>query len=72
MSDPESLLAETRAAKMDNPTDSRKPVLESTDARNKIEDLSRIAVEPGQNPYEAFIRACNNDPVSLFNMHWER
>lgn len=37
--------------------------LESTDAKNKLEDLSGIQVKPGENPYEALIRACRNDPV---------
>ena len=39
------------------------PTLESTDARNKLEDLSGIKIAPGENPYEALIKACNNDPV---------
>lgn len=36
----------------------------STDAKNKLEDLSGIVLKPGENPYEAFIRACDNKPVS--------
>lgn len=36
----------------------------STDAKNKLEDLSGIVLKPGENPYEAFIQACNNKPVS--------
>lgn len=39
-------------------------VLESTDAKNKLEDLSGIVIEPGGNPYDALIAACSNDPVS--------
>lgn len=39
------------------------PVLESTDAKNKLEDLSGITIAPGENPYEALIKACNDDPV---------
>lgn len=39
-------------------------VMYSTDAKNKLEDLSGIVLKPGENPYEAFIRACNNKPVS--------
>lgn len=38
--------------------------LESTDAQNKLEDLSGIVVQPGENPYDALIRACRGDPVS--------
>ena len=36
----------------------------SADSRNKLEDLSGIQVEPGQNPYEALIGVCQNRPVS--------
>lgn len=38
-------------------------VLESTDVKNKLEDLSGVVVRPGENPYNALIDACNNDPV---------
>lgn len=41
------------------------PKLESTDSRNKLEDLSGIVLRPGDNPYEVFIDACNNNHVSL-------
>ncbi|CAJ2502318.1 Uu.00g097120.m01.CDS01 [Anthostomella pinea] len=41
------------------------PVLESTDVRNKLEDLSGVVVKPGENPYNALIEACNDDPVEL-------
>jgi hypothetical protein len=37
---------------------------EAAEARNKLEDLSGIQLEPGENPYNALIKACNNDPVS--------
>lgn len=40
------------------------PALISTDARNKLEDLSGITIQPGDNPYNALIKACENDPVS--------
>ena len=43
-------------------------VLESTDAKNKLEDLSGVTIGPGENPYEALIKACNNNPVSLPRM----
>lgn len=36
----------------------------SEDARNKLEDLSGIVLKPGENPYAAFIGACNDKPVS--------
>lgn len=35
------------------------------DVRNKLEDLSGIVVKPGENPYTAFINACDNDHVSV-------
>jgi hypothetical protein len=41
------------------------PALESTDAKNKLEDLSGIKVKPGENPYKALIEACNDEPVSV-------
>jgi hypothetical protein len=40
-------------------------VLQSTDAKNKLEDLSGIELKPGENPYDALIRACRNDPVQI-------
>lgn len=40
------------------------PALESTDARNKLEDLSGVKIQPGENPYKALIKACNDDAVS--------
>ncbi len=39
--------------------------LESTDAKNRLEDLSGVALTPGENPYHALIAACSDDPVSL-------
>lgn len=39
------------------------PALESTDARNKLEDLSGITIQPGENPYKALIEACEDDAV---------
>lgn len=41
------------------------PNLESTDIRNKLEDLSGVAVKPGENPYNALIEACGDDPVEF-------
>ncbi|KAG7108806.1 hypothetical protein HYQ44_012170 [Verticillium longisporum] len=46
--------------------------LESTDAKNKLEDLSGITILPGQNPYEALIKACEDDHAeiqSLYSAH---
>ncbi|KAM0287212.1 hypothetical protein ACHAQH_000526 [Verticillium albo-atrum] len=46
--------------------------LESTDAKNKLEDLSGITILPGQNPYEALIKACDDDHAeiqSLYSAH---
>ncbi|OBR07737.1 hypothetical protein CH63R_09258 [Colletotrichum higginsianum IMI 349063] len=39
--------------------------LVSTDAKNKLEDLSGITILPGQNPYDAFIKACNDNPAEI-------
>ena len=33
--------------------------------QNKLEDLSGIVLQPGENPYAAFINACSNDNVTL-------
>ena len=35
-----------------------------SDARDKLEDLSGVVLQPGENPYAALIRACNDKPVS--------
>ncbi|KAK3332426.1 RNA ligase/cyclic nucleotide phosphodiesterase [Cercophora scortea] len=46
--------------------------LESTDARNKLEDLSGVVVKPGENPYDALIKACSSRPAeiqSLYSTH---
>ncbi|KAK0707595.1 RNA ligase/cyclic nucleotide phosphodiesterase [Lasiosphaeris hirsuta] len=48
------------------------PPLESTDLRNKLEDLSGVVVEHGANPYEALIKACHGSPAnmqSLYEVH---
>lgn len=39
------------------------PALESTDAKNKLEDLSGVKIKPGENPYKALIEACHDDTV---------
>ncbi|KAH8902773.1 hypothetical protein BR93DRAFT_931985 [Coniochaeta sp. PMI_546] len=39
--------------------------LQSTDAKNKLEDLSGVTIQPGENPYDALIRACHNDPAEI-------
>ncbi|KAK0614972.1 ureidoglycolate hydrolase [Bombardia bombarda] len=46
--------------------------LESTDARNKLEDLSGVKIRPGENPYDALINACSGRPAeiqSLYSTH---
>ncbi|KAM0415742.1 hypothetical protein ACHAPT_013290 [Fusarium lateritium] len=46
--------------------------LELTDARNKLEDLSGIQLQPGENPYTALIRTCNDNPAeiqTLYSVH---
>ncbi|GJN70775.1 ureidoglycolate lyase [Purpureocillium lilacinum] len=47
----------------------------STDAQNKLEDLSGIALKPGENPYAAFIKACHNsheEIQQLYSVHRTR
>ncbi|RYP79245.1 hypothetical protein DL769_003068 [Monosporascus sp. CRB-8-3] len=39
------------------------PILEATDAKNKLEDLSGVKLKPGENPYNALIEACGDDHV---------
>lgn len=41
--------------------------LESTDAKNKLEDLSGIKIQPGENPYKALIEACDDNAVCSVN-----
>ncbi|KAF4464420.1 ureidoglycolate hydrolase [Fusarium albosuccineum] len=46
--------------------------LELTDARNKLEDLSGVVLKPGENPYTALIRTCNDnaaDIQTLYSVH---
>ena len=38
--------------------------LESTDVKNRLEDLSGLVIQPGENPYEALINVCKGYPVS--------
>ncbi|KAI0870875.1 RNA ligase/cyclic nucleotide phosphodiesterase [Hypoxylon argillaceum] len=40
-------------------------ILELTDVKNKLEDLSGVVVKPGENPYNALIEACHNDPAEI-------
>ncbi|KAK9782741.1 putative 60S ribosomal protein L44 [Seiridium cardinale] len=47
-------------------------VLESTDLKNKLEDLSGVVLKPGENPYNALIETCGDDPAqiqALYNAH---
>ncbi len=41
------------------------PVLESADAKNKLEDLTGVVTKPGENPYQPLISAGDDDPVRL-------
>ncbi|OAQ98042.1 hypothetical protein LLEC1_07945, partial [Akanthomyces lecanii] len=43
--------------------------LVSVDARNKLEDLSGIVIQPGQNPYEVFIKACSNNHAEIQTLY---
>lgn len=38
-------------------------ILELTDVKNKLEDLSGVELKPGENPYDALIDACHDNPV---------
>ncbi|KAH7026003.1 60S ribosomal protein L44 [Microdochium trichocladiopsis] len=40
-------------------------VLESTDVKNKLEDLSGVVIKPGENPYNALIDACHSNPAEI-------
>ncbi|KAF7534672.1 hypothetical protein G7054_g6029 [Neopestalotiopsis clavispora] len=44
-------------------------VLESTDVRNKLEDLSGVVLKPGENPYNALIEACHNNPAEIQTLY---
>ncbi|KAI1133440.1 60S ribosomal protein L44 [Nemania abortiva] len=39
--------------------------LELTDVKNKLEDLSGVVLKPGENPYNALIEACHDDPAEI-------
>ncbi|KAI5861202.1 RNA ligase/cyclic nucleotide phosphodiesterase [Durotheca rogersii] len=43
--------------------------LESTDVRNKLEDLSGVVPKPGENPYDALIEACDDDPAKIQELY---
>lgn len=44
-------------------------VLESTDVKNKLEDLSGVVLKPGDNPYNALIESCNDDPAQIQTLY---
>ncbi|KAI1362703.1 RNA ligase/cyclic nucleotide phosphodiesterase [Xylaria arbuscula] len=44
-------------------------VLESTDIKNKLEDLSGVVVKPGENPYNALIEVCRGDPTEIQSLY---
>ncbi|KAH7326110.1 60S ribosomal protein L44 [Stachybotrys elegans] len=39
------------------------------DTRNKLEDLSGIVLKPGENPYAAFIKACEDKPEEIQKLY---
>ncbi|KAI1814163.1 60S ribosomal protein L44 [Poronia punctata] len=43
--------------------------LESTDAKNKLEDLSGVVLKPGENPYNALIETCHDDPAEIQELY---
>ncbi|KAI0202049.1 60S ribosomal protein L44 [Astrocystis sublimbata] len=50
-------------------------LLESTDVKNKLVDLSGVEIKPGENPYNALIEACHDDPIeiqALYSAHRTR
>ncbi|KAI0892195.1 RNA ligase/cyclic nucleotide phosphodiesterase [Annulohypoxylon nitens] len=44
-------------------------VLESTDIQNKLEDLSGVVIKPGENPYNALIEACDDEPAKIQELY---
>ncbi|KAK0660402.1 RNA ligase/cyclic nucleotide phosphodiesterase [Cercophora samala] len=43
--------------------------LESTDVRNKLEDLSGVEIKPGENPYNALIKACHGHAAEIQSLY---
>jgi hypothetical protein len=41
----------------------------TADARNKLQDLSGIVIQPGENPYGALIKACDDDPSQIQTLY---
>ncbi|CAK7202757.1 hypothetical protein SEUCBS139899_005484 [Sporothrix eucalyptigena] len=39
--------------------------LVSPDDKNKLEDLTGVVIQPGENPYQALINACDDDPAKI-------
>ncbi|KAI1081090.1 RNA ligase/cyclic nucleotide phosphodiesterase [Whalleya microplaca] len=44
-------------------------VLESIDVRNKLEDLSGVVMKSGENPYNALIETCNDEPTAIQTLY---
>jgi hypothetical protein len=42
--------------------------LAMADSGVKFTDFSGIVVSEGENPFDVFIKACNDDPVSRFGL----
>ncbi|KAI1463862.1 RNA ligase/cyclic nucleotide phosphodiesterase [Daldinia caldariorum] len=42
---------------------------QSTGIENKLEDLSGVVPKPGENPYNALIEACDDDPAKIQELY---
>ncbi|KAI0016001.1 RNA ligase/cyclic nucleotide phosphodiesterase [Xylariomycetidae sp. FL0641] len=40
-------------------------VFRPAEARNKLEDLTGVVLQPGENPYNALIKACDDNPTEV-------
>ncbi|OAA66632.1 RNA ligase/cyclic nucleotide phosphodiesterase [Niveomyces insectorum RCEF 264] len=59
------ILGETAESRMASVSASTAAAPEPTDAKNKFEDLSGVVVQPDDNPYQALIAACDDDPARM-------
>ncbi|KAI1483021.1 RNA ligase/cyclic nucleotide phosphodiesterase [Daldinia eschscholtzii] len=44
-------------------------ILQSTEIENKLEDLSGVVIKPGENPYNALIEACDDEPAKIQKLY---
>ncbi|KAF3058662.1 hypothetical protein GL218_05584 [Daldinia childiae] len=44
-------------------------ILQSTDIENKLVDLSGVVLKPGENPYNALIEACDDEPAKIQKLY---